>query len=73
MLLPFLTYWYMLISSFYICLSGVYSHSFGYRLDVYIYDYLLKKKLYASARSFLAEGKVFLEPVGTNVLWITVI
>ncbi|XP_038878701.1 transcriptional corepressor LEUNIG_HOMOLOG-like isoform X3 [Benincasa hispida] len=32
-------------------------------LDAYIYDYLLKRKLYASARSFLAEGKVFMNPV----------
>lgn len=54
-------------------LSGVFSRSFGYRLDAYIYDYLLKRKLYASARSFLAEGKVFMDPVGTDVLWITVI
>ncbi|TYK00063.1 transcriptional corepressor LEUNIG_HOMOLOG-like isoform X2 [Cucumis melo var. makuwa] len=44
-------------------LSGVYSRSFGHRLDAYIYDYLLKRKLYASARSFLAEGKILRDPV----------
>ncbi|XP_050936716.1 transcriptional corepressor LEUNIG_HOMOLOG-like isoform X6 [Cucumis melo] len=33
------------------------------RLDAYIYDYLLKRKLYASARSFLAEGKILRDPV----------
>ncbi|KAL0559444.1 hypothetical protein IC582_004055 [Cucumis melo] len=32
-------------------------------LDAYIYDYLLKRKLYASARSFLAEGKILRDPV----------
>ncbi|XP_022961287.1 transcriptional corepressor LEUNIG-like isoform X1 [Cucurbita moschata] len=32
-------------------------------LDAYIYDYLMKRKLYASARSFLDEGKLFVDPV----------
>ncbi|KGN65390.1 hypothetical protein Csa_019543 [Cucumis sativus] len=32
-------------------------------LDAYIYDYLLKRKLYTSARSFLAEGKILRDPV----------
>lgn len=49
-------------------LSGVYSRSFGHRLDAYIYDYLLKRKLYASARSFLAEGKILRDPVGKTVI-----
>lgn len=39
-----------------------------YRLDVYIYDYLVKKKLHATAKSFMTEGKVAPDPVG-NVLY----
>ncbi|XP_022144857.1 transcriptional corepressor LEUNIG-like isoform X2 [Momordica charantia] len=35
-------------------------------LDVYIYDYLLKRKLHASARSFLDEGKVFMDSVAID-------
>lgn len=42
--------------------------SFGFiilpRLDVYIYDYLLKKKLNNTAKSFMTEGKVSPDPVG---------
>lgn len=38
------------------------------RLDVYIYDYLLKRKLHASAKAFQAEGKVSTDPVGMIVL-----
>lgn len=34
------------------------------RLDVYIYDYLMKRKLHASAKAFQAEGKVSTDPVG---------
>jgi hypothetical protein len=34
------------------------------RLDVYIYDYLVKKKLHATAKSFMTEGKVHPDPVG---------
>lgn len=34
------------------------------RLDVYIYDYLLKRKLHASAKAFQTEGKVSTDPVG---------
>jgi hypothetical protein len=34
------------------------------RLDVYIYDYLVKKKLHATAKSFMTEGKVAPDPVG---------
>lgn len=35
-------------------------------LDVYIYDYLLKRNLHASAKAFMSEGKVAAEPVGMN-------
>lgn len=35
------------------------------RLDVYIYDYLIKRNLQASAKAFLNEGKVSSDPVGT--------
>jgi len=38
------------------------------RLDVYIYDYLMKKKLHATAKSFMTEGKVALDPVGNGIL-----
>ncbi|RWW22922.1 hypothetical protein GW17_00012856, partial [Ensete ventricosum] len=34
------------------------------RLDVYIYDYLMKRNLHASAKTFQAEGKVSSDPVG---------
>jgi hypothetical protein len=34
------------------------------RLDVYIYDYLIKRNLQASAKAFLNEGKVSSDPVG---------
>ena len=34
------------------------------RLDVYIYDYLMKRKLNATAKAFQAEGKVSTDPVG---------
>lgn len=34
------------------------------RLDVYIHDYLLKRKLHASAKAFMTEGKVATDPVG---------
>lgn len=37
------------------------------RLDVYIHDYLLKRKLHASAKAFMNEGKVATDPVG-NVI-----
>lgn len=36
------------------------------RLDVYIYDYLMKRKLHASAKAFQAEGKVSTDPVGRH-------
>ncbi|KAF5741260.1 transcriptional corepressor LEUNIG-like [Tripterygium wilfordii] len=35
-------------------------------LDVYIYDYLLKRKLHASAKAFMAEGKVATDPVAID-------
>ena len=41
-----------------------------YRLDVYIHDYLLKRKLHASAKAFMTEGKVATDPVG-NVCKLT--
>ncbi|TXG61336.1 hypothetical protein EZV62_012699 [Acer yangbiense] len=38
-------------------------------LDVYIYDYLMKRKLHASAKAFQAEGKVSTDPVeGSQLL-----
>ena len=39
------------------------------RLDVYIHDYLLKRKLHASAKAFMAEGKVATDPVGM-LAWV---
>ena len=44
----------------FLCLLGV------CRLDVYIYDYLVKKKLHNTAKSFMTEGKVSPDPVGKN-------
>ncbi|KAB2618720.1 transcriptional corepressor LEUNIG-like [Pyrus ussuriensis x Pyrus communis] len=35
-------------------------------LDVYIYDYLMKRKLHASAKAFQAEGKVATDPVAID-------
>ncbi|KAH7572338.1 hypothetical protein JRO89_XS04G0240000 [Xanthoceras sorbifolium] len=35
-------------------------------LDVYIYDYLIKRKLHASAKAFQAEGKVSTDPVAID-------
>ncbi|KAI5600731.1 hypothetical protein POPTR_001G049400v4 [Populus trichocarpa] len=35
-------------------------------LDVYIYDYLVKKKLHATAKSFMTEGKVHPDPVAID-------
>lgn len=39
-----------------------------FRLDVYIYDYLLKRNLHTTAKAFMAEGKVAADPVGNKVL-----
>lgn len=41
----------------------------GYRLDVYIHDYLVKRDLKASAQAFQAEGKVSSDPVGEIIIW----
>ena len=41
------------------------------RLDVYIYDYLVKRNLHTSAKAFQAEGKVLLDPVGKLLLSIS--
>jgi hypothetical protein len=38
----------------------------SYRLDVYIYDYLVKRNLQASAKAFLNEGKVSSDPVAID-------
>ncbi|CAA6662514.1 unnamed protein product [Spirodela intermedia] len=35
-------------------------------LDVYIYDYLLKRNLHASAKAFMTEGKVATDPVAID-------
>lgn len=35
-------------------------------LDVYIYDYLMKKQLHATAKSFMTEGKVAPDPVAID-------
>uniref|UniRef100_A0A2P2LFS8 Uncharacterized protein MANES_16G063800 n=1 Tax=Rhizophora mucronata TaxID=61149 RepID=A0A2P2LFS8_RHIMU len=35
-------------------------------LDVYIYDYLIKRKLHASAKAFQTEGKVSTDPVAID-------
>ncbi|XP_047167896.1 transcriptional corepressor LEUNIG_HOMOLOG-like isoform X1 [Vigna umbellata] len=35
-------------------------------LDVYIYDYLMKRKLHATAKAFVAEGKVATDPVAID-------
>lgn len=37
------------------------------RLDVYIYDYLMKRKLHASAKAFQEEGKISTDPVGKSM------
>ncbi|GAV70686.1 WD40 domain-containing protein/LisH domain-containing protein [Cephalotus follicularis] len=36
-------------------------------LDVYIHDYLLKRKLHTSAKAFMTEGKVATDPVAIDV------
>ncbi|CAN6460353.1 unnamed protein product [Victoria cruziana] len=35
-------------------------------LDVYIYDYLLKRNLHASAKAFMTEGKIAADPVAID-------
>lgn len=39
------------------------------RLDVYIYDYLLKRNLQTTAKAFMAEGKVAADPVGKCIFY----
>jgi hypothetical protein len=36
------------------------------RLDVYIYDYLVKRNMHNTAKAFMTEGKVATDPVGTH-------
>ncbi|KAF8393300.1 hypothetical protein HHK36_021541 [Tetracentron sinense] len=52
--------------NFYILLTdcSIFLLFFDNRLDVYIYDYLVKRNLQASAKAFQAEGKVSSDPVG---------
>lgn len=50
---------FLTCGSFIICLD--------HRLDVYIYDYLMKRKLHASAKAFQDEGKVSTDPVGKYI------
>lgn len=47
---------------------GILLYCLHHRLDVYIYDYLIKRNLQASAKAFQAEGKVSTDPVGKNIL-----
>lgn len=42
------------------------------RLDVYIYDYLVKRNLHNSAKAFMNEGKVATDPVGMLLLLYSV-
>ncbi|KAL1143266.1 hypothetical protein V6Z11_A11G150000 [Gossypium hirsutum] len=37
-------------------------------LDVYIHDYMLKRKLHASAKAFMTEGKVATDPLLTHLV-----
>lgn len=51
---------------------SVFSLSIGFvcvcRLDVYIHDYMVKKKLHSTAASFMTDGKVSLDHAGKNPL-----
>jgi LisH len=38
-------------------------------LDVYIYDYLLKRNLQTTAKAFMSEGKVAADPVGKYIFY----
>lgn len=53
---------YRLVQSSVVCLLMCFY--LAARLDVYIYDYLVKKKLHNTAKSFMTEGKVAPDPVG---------
>jgi len=44
----------------------VFLSDYAARLDVYIYDYLVKKKLHNTAKAFMTEGKVSPDPVGKS-------
>lgn len=46
---------------FFLFISFLYS-----RLDVYIYDYLVKRNLQNTAKAFMTEGKVAADPVGNG-------
>jgi ABC-type uncharacterized transport system YnjBCD permease subunit len=41
-------------------------------LDVYIYDYLLKRNLQTTAKAFMAEGKVAADPVGKYIFFFLI-
>jgi LisH len=49
--------------TFFFLISITYHYN---RLDVYIYDYLMKRNLQATAKAFLSEGNVATDPVGNN-------
>ena len=49
---------------FFRCFTLIHSSSCWHRLDVYIYDYFVKRNLQATAKAFQAEGKVSSDPVG---------
>lgn len=51
---------------FFFLTSNIYHY---YRLDVYIYDYLMKRNLQNTAKAFLSEGNVATDPVGNNPFW----
>jgi hypothetical protein len=38
-----------------------------FRLDVYIHDYFLKRKLHTTAKTFMTEAKVSTDPVGKKL------
>ena len=40
----------------------------GSRLDLYIHDYLMKRQLHATARTFQAEGNVSTNPIGKIII-----
>lgn len=45
----------------------IYFCLFCFRLDVYIHDYFVKRKLHNAAKAFMTEGKVSTDPVGKIV------
>ncbi|KAI4344972.1 hypothetical protein L6164_012143 [Bauhinia variegata] len=61
--------WEILRSDQLFCLGGEMAQSnweADKMLDVYIYDYLIKKKLHNTAKSFMTEGKVAPDPVAID-------